>query len=165
MEFAGDASRCLDANSEQVAAEPGASEIAVVLHEIDEPQGMRDPRRSWTLSLARFEVQGMVIEAFDYVDCLSLIPGEAVLVRTFLGPAAAFEANVDRLDVLNAALPRCVDQPDESNWGASGGSPLLANPAWSFKGLVGGTPRPLFGVDGRERLAIHLVDFEGATRV
>jgi hypothetical protein len=105
-------------------------------------------------------------EATDYVfylDCQTLVPGEAVLARWAVGPAASFDANADRFDVLHVALPREADALQNS------GSPLFPLYLYSqfSPPFARFHPRSIVmsDRDGVERGFLTLVDGDERTRV
>lgn len=104
--YDGNAIACLDDQLAALEAIPGARDIEVVHDETDARQMFRDARRAWVVVLVRLPIDRDVVDHVVYVDCLTLAPGGAVLVRTFIGAASTFNDSAGRLDVLAVVLPR-----------------------------------------------------------
>ena len=165
-----DAEACLDTLVTAFVADSRATDVVVVEDEYGAPQSFRDPRRSYTLLLAALPAgEGRV----DYVasfDCGVLAPGRALLVRTYLGPAATFAASYDHLDVLEVALPRRAWFPDEFGgfWRPVAGMPDSPGQTLPLGASMGPYPRePSIVKDatGVERGAMTLVDGAPRARV
>ena len=130
--YDGDATACLDDQMAKVAQTPGAQNVAVVQDELGADQEYRRPMRAWALTLISRD-EG---DLFVYLDCRTLAPNRAVLIRALYGPAATFQASYDSFAVLAATLPRGAWQPN-----GNGG---LAAPDLAFDGPISPLPTDLF---------------------
>ncbi|MFN8593891.1 MAG: hypothetical protein U0031_20715 [Thermomicrobiales bacterium] len=104
--YGGDARACLDDQIAAIESSPDASDLAVVRDEFDHPQKFYHPWRAWIMLLAGRAEGGARVDHVVYLDCRTLAPDDAVLIRTLEMPATAWSDELWPLDVLNAALPR-----------------------------------------------------------
>ena len=157
--YDGDATACLDDQIAKVEQTPGAKNVAVVQDELGADQEYRRPLRAWTLLLVTRD-EG---DLFVYLDCRTLAPNQAMVLRALYGPAATFEANYDSFGVLDATLPRGAWQPN-----GDGG---LVAPDLDFEGPISPLPTDPFmpwdyprdpwlltARDGAERGMVTLAD-------
>lgn len=106
QEYAGDAAACLDDLIAGIEQYPGAVDPVVVVDEEGAQQIVRDPWLSWVVLLVGLPTGEETVDQVVYLDCQTLVPGEAVLSRMLAGVAASFDQHDRRFDVLNVALPR-----------------------------------------------------------
>jgi uncharacterized protein YheU (UPF0270 family) len=106
--YSGDARTCLDDRIATVQETMNAGDAVVVTDEFDRPFKIFHPWRSWTVLLVPIQAddQESAVDHLIYLDCRTLVPDEAVFVRSLIAPAETFSDEVPHLDVLNAALPR-----------------------------------------------------------
>jgi hypothetical protein len=106
--YGGDARACLDDLAIGVQEAPAASDVVQVRDELERPQKIFHPWRSWVVLLVGYEdeASGEVEDHLVYLDCRTLIPGQAVFIRYLVAPVATWPDDLARFDVLNAALPR-----------------------------------------------------------
>ena len=101
-----DAAVCVDDLVASFTANLQASDIATIEDEYGAAQSFRDPRRSYTLLIAAVPNGATRVDVIAYFDCAVLGPGQAMLVRTVLGPAASVAASYDHLDILDVVVPQ-----------------------------------------------------------
>jgi hypothetical protein len=128
--YGGDARACLDDRISAVQESMDAGDAVVATDEFDRPFKIFHPWRSWIVLLVPVQADGQesAVDHLVYLDCRTLVPGEAVFVRSLIAPAETFSADMPQLDVLNAALPRgawegglyeeltAPGQADEGSW-------------------------------------------------
>lgn len=151
QEYAGDAAACLDDLIAGIEQYPGAVDPVIVEDEEGTQQIARDPWLSWVVLLVGLPAGDQTVDQVVYLDCQTLVPGEAVLSRMLAGVAAGFDQDDPRFDVLNVALPR---------------SALVVDPRSGMLGpgtMGGQTPRPFpeFVCAGFPRIGQLLVDAGG----
>jgi hypothetical protein len=153
QEYAGDATACLDDLIAGIEQYPGAVDPVIVEDEEGTQQISRDPWLSWVVLLVGLPTGEETVDQVVYLDCQTLVPGEAVLSRMLAGVAAGFDQDDLRFDVLNVALPR---------------SALAVDPRSGMLGpgvADGQTPRPFpaeFVCAGFPRVGRLLVDASDA---
>lgn len=104
--YGGDARACVDDRVGLVEGTPTASNIVVLQDESGRPQKFFHPWRSWVLLIVGYQDSGQVVDRVVYIDCRTLVPDEAVFIRYLIAPAESFSNELEKFDVLNAALPR-----------------------------------------------------------
>jgi hypothetical protein len=104
--YGGDARTCLDDQLAIVEQAAGISDMTVVRDEFDHPQKIFHPWRSWILLLAPSADAGEPGDQILYLDCRTLRPDEAVLIRYLIAPVATFASDLPQLEVMNAAQAR-----------------------------------------------------------
>ena len=166
--FGGDSISCLDDMYAQVQAIPGADDIEVVSDEEGSGQVSQDPWWSWAILLVSLPVGDEQIDHVVYLDCRTLVPGEAVLKRTLATPAATFEDNYDpssysfrHFAVLNASLPRSAWLVDPEYGHLMVGETGSRNQSVFYDQICGAFPhegKVAFRTDGSEQVMVTAVD-------
>jgi len=166
--FGGDAVSCLEDMYAQVQAIPGATNIEIVSDEDGTEQVSQDPWTSWAILLVELPVGEEQIDHVIYLDCRTLVPGEAVLKRTLASPAATFYQNYNEgtfafqhFAVLNASLPRSAWVVDPEYGYLMVGDAGTSNPSVFYDQLCGAFPHQgnvAFGADGEEQVMLTAVD-------
>lgn len=127
--FAGDAAACLDDMQANAFSNPESTKTAPFTYDDGEPVAWHEQEQAYVL-LSTFTEQddGTVDEGVLYLECQTLVPGEAVFQRLYSGSAASFEAaNAEVIDMLESvALPASAWLPDEDDptFVSAGYSPL-----------------------------------------
>jgi hypothetical protein len=163
--YSGDARACLDDLVSGVQETTAAGDAAVATDEFDRPFKIFHPWRSWTVLLVpvRGDDQESAVDHLVYRDCRTLVPGEAVFVRTLIAPAEMFSDELPQLDVLNAALPRGawygsiyeeLTAPGQSDQGSWSPMPVDSIEPWELPGV----PKLLGTQDGSELGMMTQVD-------
>jgi hypothetical protein len=162
--YGGDAATCLEQRIAELEALPGAADVEIVSDEAGTLQLQQNSWWSWAIMLVRLPTadQEQLVDHVVYLDCRTLVPGSAVLMRTLAGPVATFEASMDRFAILQATLPRSAWTLNPEIGHLSLGdtsAPLNAPPL--FEQICGGYPRTgqvALDPAGMERLVLSLVD-------
>lgn len=150
--YLGDARACLDDQIAALEAE-GASDIAVLYDDMQRPQKIYHPWRSWILLIAAAPADEGTLDQAIYLDCRTLMPDDAVFIRELRMPAADFSSDLPELDVLNAALPRGawvesvgfqLEAPGRDFGWTDSPLPTDSLTPWDFPEA----PRPMSGPDG-----------------
>jgi hypothetical protein len=130
--YAGDAPLCLDDQIATVETMSGVDDLPLIQDELGADQTYRRPARAWSLMLLPQDDGDLIV----YLDCRTLIPGQASLVRTLVSPASAFEPDFATFSVLNATLPRGA-------W-VAGAADALAAPDLDLDGPISPLPTDRF---------------------
>jgi hypothetical protein len=159
--YHGDTRDCLDDLLTRLESD-GGHDIVVLRDDLDRPQKLYHPWRSWMLVIAGFEEAGQMVDQVVYLDCRTLVQDEAVLIRELRTPAATFSDELWHFDALNAAMPR-------SAWVRLGPSGLYApgfDADWALSPMPSDSAEPwvfpddpkLLEVDWDERGMMTQVD-------
>jgi len=90
-QFDGDARTCLDDMVNRVLASPGAADPETVEGDIGMLYDSREPEQAYTLMQVRLPVAGVLQDHAVYLECQTLVPGEAVFERYYSGPVGVFD--------------------------------------------------------------------------
>lgn len=160
----GDAQTCLDGMIEEVLAVPGAVDAETVVDELGQPFEWREPNQAYTLFQIRVPVGEVVEDHAVYLECQTLVPGEAVFQRYYFGPVGVFDQWYDDIahTLEGVYLPASAwwPMPDSpSVW--AGSAPLLGD--WRANGdlVPGGEEEPQLLVGQVDAAGdVHVVTFE-----
>jgi hypothetical protein len=90
-QFYGDAATCLDDMVKQVLASPGAANPETVEGDIGMLYDLHEPEHAYTLMQVQLPVDGVLRDHVVYLECQTLVPGEAVFRRYYSGPVEVFD--------------------------------------------------------------------------
>lgn len=163
-DYAGDADACLDDLVAQVLATPGTADPETVESGGFLPFEWRDPRQSYTLMQIRWPVNGVLEDHAVYIECQTLVPGEAVLERLYAGPVAVFDQWYDDIveTIEGVYLP-------SSAWMAPGAEETGGQSISAGAAPLGETPRAVAALvpdsAGDPQLLVGVADAAGDIRV
>ncbi len=101
--FDGDAAACLTDAEQQIREREGVTDVAPVSgHSLPVPDSVRGESALFGVT-ARL-ADGTVFHGIEYVECRTLIPGQAVLELTWQTITSAFDEELPRVEVLFGAL-------------------------------------------------------------
>ena len=89
--FDGDAVACLEEMVEQVLATPGAADPETVEGDFGMLYESREAEQAYTLMQVRLPVGGALQDHAVFIECQTLVPGEAVFQRYYSGPVGVFD--------------------------------------------------------------------------
>jgi hypothetical protein len=170
IEFSGipqsgsDAQSCLDGMIEEALAVPGAVDAETVLNEYGEPFTWSEPNQAYTLFQIRIPVDDALQDHAVYLECQTLVPGEAVFQRAYSGPVGVFDQWYEEIaeTVEGVSLPASAWWPRTDSPGMSAGlAPLLGD--WRANGdvLPGGEEEPQLLVSQVDAAGdVYVVTFE-----
>jgi hypothetical protein len=133
----GDAQTCLDGMIEEALAVPGAVYVATALNDFGEPFEWREPNQAYTLFQVRIPVGDVLQDHAVYLECQTLVPGEAVFKRSYSGPVAVFDQWYDDIaeTVEGVYLPASAWWPLPDSPGVwAGSAPLIGD--WRANGAL-----------------------------
>lgn len=93
----GDAQTCLDGMIEEALAVPGAVDAETVSDDFGEPFAWSEPNQAYTLFQVRIPVGDVLQDHGVYLECQTLVPGEAVFQRFYSGPVGVFDQWYDNI--------------------------------------------------------------------
>ena len=131
----GDAQTCLDGMIEEALAVPGAVDAETVLDDFGEPFEWREPNQAYTLLQVRIPVGDVLQDHAVYLECQTLVPGEAIFQRFYSGPVGVFDQWYDDIaETLEGVyLPASAWWPMPDSPGVwAGSAPLLGD--WRANG-------------------------------
>jgi hypothetical protein len=160
----GNAQSCLDGMIEQVLAVPGAVDAETVVDDDGEPFDRREPNQAYTLFQVRIPVGDALQDHAVYLECQTLVPGQAVFQRVYSGPVGVFDQWYEDIaeTLEGVSLPASAWWPMPDSPGVwVGSAPLLGE--WRVNGdlLPGGEDEPQLLVSQVDAVGdVHLVTFE-----
>jgi len=101
--FDGDAAACLSEAEQQIREREGVTDVTPVSgHSLPVPDNVRG--ESELFGVTATLPDGTVFHGIEYVECRSLVPGQAVLELTWQTITSAFDEELPRVEVLFSAL-------------------------------------------------------------
>ena len=117
--FAGDADACLADAEREIQEREGFSEVVPLEDRpLPGPEGERGPARLYGLTATLPD--GATYRGVEYIECRSVVPGEAVLEITWQAPVEAFNTDFPRVEALIAE----IEIPTELAPAATPGVPI-----------------------------------------
>ena len=157
----GDAATCLDDMVEQVLASPGAADPETVEGDIGMLYDSREPEHAYTLMQVQLPVDGVLQDHAVYLECQTLVPGEAVFRRYYSGPVEVFDQwyddIVETLEGVFLPASAWLPIPDAQQQTWMGFAPLSAERRTNASLLQDEQDNPL--------LLVGLADAAGDIRV
>jgi hypothetical protein len=160
-QFEGDASACLDDMVDQVLAIPGAADPETVEGDFGMPFDWREPEQAYILMQVRLPVAGVLQDHAVYLECQTLVPGEAVFQRYYSGPVAVldqwYDDIVETLEGVFLPASAWLPNPDQEQQIWAGIAPLSG--AWRTNAVI------LPNDQGDPQLLVGLANAAGDIRV
>lgn len=101
--YEGDAGACLTDAEQQIGAREGVTEVTPVAgHSLPVPDDVRGEAELFGVT-ARL-ADGTVFHGTEYVECRTLVPGQAVLVLTWQTITSAYDDELPRVEALFGTL-------------------------------------------------------------
>ena len=128
--FDGDAVACLDEMTATLLATPGAADPESVLGDFDAPYESREPEQAYSLMQVRLPVGGVLVDHAVYLECQTLVPGEAVFQRRYAGPVGVldqwYDDIVETLEGVDLPASAWLPMPDQETALWTGYAPLCS---------------------------------------
>jgi hypothetical protein len=170
-EFGGDAEACLDWLLTDTPALANVSDFRLARDEFGDPYLFRSPTQGYAVFSVRVAGDDGVVNAFvGYMECQTLVPGEAVLARIYSGPPQVFAEWYDDIvktieGVFLPATGWIADDPSDPAFVGAGIAPLAGEERIdaSFVLDAAGRPQLLIGLEA-ESGATRMVTFENVSQ-
>jgi hypothetical protein len=109
--YQGNLSSCVAQEANLLGQESGVSEIRPYRDEDGAPLVASGPNAEAAAFTLTLEVAGQEVELVDYVECRTLIPGEAVLIITLVADPASFKEQLASMTEISNTIVLAEQQP------------------------------------------------------